>query len=270
MYGTMNAFLQAPDPVNPALTYNVLDSTGAPLLPGRPIADAGLDLTVPTGATTLSAAGSLYADTYSWSIVSNPGSAATLSTATSVQTNFNATAVGTYGVQLVASKGTVQSDPVLLTIVVSVWPVVASPASGVSFTSPATPAAIRFADIKAVLQRAGTKTCITCHIPNPVGISPPPIMYADIDRNGDGLVASGVGGTDDIWFYTEVRGRINFSDISGSALLRKPSGHHHAGLIQVGFGDATNNISADKLVPGDPLRAYYDLFLNWILNGAPY
>ncbi|WP_041420804.1 hypothetical protein [Sideroxydans lithotrophicus] len=247
MYNTMNTFLQNEG-------YTVLDAASAPLLPGRPIADAGLNRTVSTGATTLSAAGSMYADTFSWSIVSNPGSAATLSVATGVQTTFNATANGTYGVQLVASKGTVQSVPVVLTLVVN------------SALTPA-PAAIRFSDIKAVLQAAGAGKCITCHTPAPAGNLPPsPIIYANVDRNGDGLVDA----TDDLWLYTEVRGRINFSDISGSPLLRKPSGHHHNGGVQSGFGDQVNKISADKLQPGDPLRANYDLFLNWISNGAPY
>jgi len=269
MYNTLNTFLQAPDPVsNPALTYRVTDNTGAPLMPGRPVADAGPDRTVPGGTTVLSASGSLYADAYAWSIVSNPGGAATLSAATGVQTNFAASSSGTYGVKLVASKGGVQSDPAFLTIVVnSTWPATISPASAV--TSNPAPAAIRFADIKAVLQRTqtGAQTCVTCHTPVPAGnLLPSPIMYTNIDRNGDGMVDA----TDDKWFWTEVRGRINFSDISASPLLRKPSGYHHFGLIQAGFGDTAAKISADKLLPGDPKRAYYDMFLNWILNGAPY
>jgi hypothetical protein len=95
-------------------------------------------------------------------------------------------------------------------------------------------------------------------------------MFTDIDRNGDSLVASGVGETDDVWYYSEVRGRINFADIAASPLLRRPEGLQHGGGLQDGFGDKPNKISAQKLVPGDPLRASYDLFLNWILNGAPY
>jgi len=43
--------------------------------------------------------------------------------------------------------------------------------------------------------------------------------------------------------------------------LRKPSGNHHGGG-QLGGFDAT-------VLPGDPARVNYDLFLNWILNGAP-
>jgi hypothetical protein len=86
----------------------------------------------------------------------------------------------------------------------------------------------------------------------------PPIFYTDFDRNGDGVVDA----TDDLWFYTEVRGRINFTDYIASPLLRKPSGNHHFGGLRPGF-DTT-------AVPGDPARQSYDLIVNWILNGAPY
>ena len=68
--------------------------------------------------------------------------------------------------------------------------------------------------------------------------------------------------TDDRWFYEEIRSRVNFTDIVASPLLRKPSGSHHFGGRGPGF-DATRP-------PGDAARARYDLFLNWILNGAPY
>ena len=67
--------------------------------------------------------------------------------------------------------------------------------------------------------------------------------------------------TDDLWFYTETRGRINFTDIIASPILRKPSGNHHNGLQRPGFNTS--------VAPGQPTRASYDLFLNWILNGAP-
>ncbi len=260
MHDQLNAFLLAEAPgaasdPYPTSYYRVLDNASAPALPGRPIAIAGPNRTVSTlEPAVLSAAGSLYADTYSWSIVSNPANAATLSSQTGVQTTFNASANGTYVVRLVAGKGAVQSDPASLTIVAN------------SALSPL-PSAIRFSDIKAVLQAAGSGTCITCHTPAPPdGSQPSPVMYANIDRNGDGIVNA----TDDTWFYTEVRGRINFSDISASPLLRKPSGHHHNGLVQAGFGNKGAKIPADQLAPGDPQRASYDLFLNWILNGAPY
>ena len=59
-----------------------------------------------------------------------------------------------------------------------------------------------------------------------------------------------------------MRSRINFTEIAASPLLRKPSNNHHGGLFQAGFDTSA--------VPGDNARRNYDLFLNWILNGAPF
>jgi hypothetical protein len=142
--------------------------------------------------------------------------------------------------QLIAYNGTLTSAPAMLNVVVN------------SALSPA-PSAIRFADVKAVLQG----TCIQCHIPGGGPLATPPVFWSDYDRNGDGVIDA----TDTAWLYAEARGRINFTDIVASPLLRKPSGNHHFGEQQAGF-------DTSKL-PGDPARANYDLILNWALNGAP-
>ena len=222
--------------------YVARDAAGRPLLPGRPIANPGPSRVVPVGVTRLSAQDSLFATSYAWSIVSGPAGSATLTDASSAQPTFNATAAGTYGVQLVASGGGVSSVPAQATIVVST-------------TLSPLPTAIRFADIKAVMQGVGT--CTNCH--SPTGQLPrPPVFYTNEDRNGDGTVGDA---TDDTWFYNEVRSRINFTELAASPLLRKPSGNHHGGNRLAGF-------DADA-VPGSSARVNYDLFLNWILNGAP-
>jgi mono/diheme cytochrome c family protein len=217
------------------------DTSGVALKPGRPIADAGPDRVVRQGATTLSAAGSLYADSYAWSLVSGPSGGASLSATSGASITFNATANGTYVVQLVASAGSTQSTAARINIVVD------------SALSPA-PSAVRFSDIKTMLQ---TSTCTNCH--SPTGSLPrPPLFYTNEDRNGDGTVGDA---TDDAWYYAEVRSRVNFTDMVASPLLRKPSGNHHGGNFVQGF-DTT-------VAPGNPARAKYDLVLNWILNGAP-
>jgi hypothetical protein len=201
----------------------------------------GPDRVVAPGATKLSGANSQFASSYSWTLVSG-GNGASITDATSATPTFNATTPGTYVVQLVASNGGTQSAPVKQTLVV---------APGLS---PA-PAAIRFADIKAVMQE--NNRCTQCHSPN--GTLPhPPVWYSNEDRNGDGSVGDA---TDDAWFHAEVRSRINFTDVEGSPLLRKPSGNHHGGTLIQGFDTSKP--------PGDAARAKYDLFLNWILNGAP-
>ena len=212
---------------------------GTALRPGRPIADPGPDRVVRQGATQLSAANSLFADTYSWSIVSGPNGA-TLTNANTVQPTFNATTDGTYVLSVVASNASAQSAPTSLTLVVN------------NALTP-DPSAIRFSDIKAALQDGNE--CQGCHAPG----SPlhPPVAFTSYDRDGDGAVTP----TDDAWFYAEVRSRINFAEIVASALLQKSSGHHHFGGLGPGFDTS--------LPPGQPGRAKYDLFLNWALNGAP-
>jgi mono/diheme cytochrome c family protein len=224
--------------------YATLGAGGSALVPGRPIADPGPDRVVTQGATTLTAAMSLYATSYTWSLISGPAGGATLTGTNSVNPTFTASADGTYVVQLVAASGTEKSPPVNQTIVVQ------------SALSPA-PTAIRWPDVKAILQ-GSTGGCVSCHNPTPASSGKPPIWYTDFDRNGDGAIDQ----TDDLWFYTEVRGRINFTDYIASPLLRNPSGNHHSGGLRPGFDTST--------APGDPARQSYDLIVNWILNGAPY
>jgi mono/diheme cytochrome c family protein len=220
-------------------------ASGAVLRPGRPIADPGPDRVVRQGATQLSASNSLFSDTYAWSIVSGPNGAvpprsATLTNANTAQPTFDATSDGTYVLSLVASNGSDRSAPRSLSLVVQ------------NALRP-DPSAIRFADIKAALQDG--QECQGCHAP----ASPlhPPIAFTNYDRDGNGAIAP----ADDAWFYAEVRSRINFTEISASALLQKPAGQHHFGGLGKGF-DAS-------LAPGQPGRAKYDLFQSWILNGAP-
>lgn len=220
--------------------YTVRDASNVLLRPGRPIADPGPDRTVRSGAVQLSAANSLYASTYNWSIVTNPGNAGSLANPTSATPTFSTAANGTYVLQLVVGNGSQLSAPANLTLVVN------------NALAPA-PGAIRFTDIKAVLQGA----CVACHTPPGTAAVKPPIFFADVDRNGDAMTNA----TDEHWLYKEVRGRVNFTDLAASPLLRKPAGHHHNGGLQPGF-DAS-------LAPGDAGRANYDLILNWILNGAP-
>lgn len=218
----------------------VKDAAGNPVPPGRPVADPGPGRVVAPGATRLSASNSLFTASYAWTLVSG-GNGATIAEATTATPTFTATVPGTYVLQLVTGNGAQRSEPVTLTIVVS-------------DSLPVAPSAVRFADIKSVMQT--NNRCTQCHRPD--GDEPrPPLWYSNEDRNGDALVNA----TDDAWFHAEVRSRINFTEIGASPLLRKPSGNHHGGRLVAGF-DASKP-------PGDPARANYDLFLNWILNGAP-
>jgi mono/diheme cytochrome c family protein len=213
----------------------VRDSAGALLKPNRPIADTGPERVLLPGANVLSAAGSVNADAYQWSIVSGPAGAS-FSDARAQKPVFTANTPGSYVLQLVASQGSLSSAPVQLKITID------------STLSPA-PSAIRFADIKAVLSAPGR--CVGCHKAG----GDTPDIYLAFDRNGDGVIDK----KDDDWFYAEVRGRVNFTGVANSPMLTKPSGRRHSKLA--GF-DATK-------AAGHADRKDYDLFLNWMLNGAP-
>ena len=146
---------------------------------------------------------------------------------------------GTYTLKLIASNGTIQSAPAILTL---------------SVQGQGPPARVTFANIKAVLGPAGP-CASTCHSPD--GTATPPVFFADRQA---GLVER----TDTAAFYAEVRSRINFTDIVASPLLRKPAGHHHNGIS----GSPVNGFD-DTKVPGEAGRESYDLFVNWILADAP-
>jgi hypothetical protein len=131
------------------------------------------------------------------------------------------------------------------------------------------PANPTFVDIKAVLQ--GPPSCSGCHTSG----GGPPIFYTESDRNGDGFIQTAHGETDDIWFYTELRGRINFTNIAASPLLRKPTGHHHGGGLVLNFADggtctAPCGGTTAYATKGAYYSAAYNMFVNWISNGAPY
>lgn len=235
-------------------TYLISDLTGSGfsrgypdggLAPERPIADPGPDRVVRQGATTLSASMSLFSSSHQWSILSGPAGAS-LDNPTSPTPVFNALSDGAYVVQLVSSNGTATSTPAQLHI-------------AVDNTLPYDPTALRFADIKTTLQ-SGPGQCMTCHQANGNNVVIPPIWYSSYDRAGTG-VGTENSATNDHWFYTELRGRINFTDWIASPLLRKPSGNHHNGNQRLGFDT--------RLAPGAAGRADYDKFVSWIVNGAP-
>jgi mono/diheme cytochrome c family protein len=199
------------------------DGSGALLRPGRPVADPGPDRTAKTGvALRLSAAMSLFADSFDWQIVSGPPGA-TLADASQAQARFTAAADGVYRLRLVAQRGS-QSSSAELTV------------TAAAALAPA-PDAVRFADVSAVVRGPN---CVGCHV---AADRSTPVSFAPADLDDDAL-------------YAALKGRLNFTDLAASPLLRKPRGEHHGGGQIAGFGLA-----------GD--FAGYHLVLNWALGGAP-
>lgn len=214
--------------------------------PGRPVADPGPSRVIKANSTTLSAAMSLYSSSYQWSVTAGT---ATLSNATSASPTFTAAGDGSYTVQLVTGNGTTTSAPATLTIVVD--STLAWDPQAVSFNN-----ATAAHQIRDLLQ-TGTGGCTTCHASTV--LSPiPPVFYDDHDRASTGNASDA---TNRNWLYTEVRGRINFTDVVASPLLRKPAGNHHNGGQRAGYDTST--------APGNAARSSYDKLVAWILRGAP-
>lgn len=221
-------------------------SGGATKQPGRPIADPGPDRMVRTVANaTLYGGDSLFATTYSWTLdPATPG--ATITNPNSPTATFSSSFAGDYTVHLtVSSRGQSDSKAVVITV-------------DNTFRDPAT---IKFAHVKDVLQNGST--CTTCHLPRAV-VQPsatPPIWYTDFDRNFSGGAADAI---DDDWFYSEILGRVNLTEIGNSSLLIKPSrnstsdppniNHHNGGTV---FDLA-----------GTTGYANFSVIYNWILYGA--
>jgi hypothetical protein len=234
--------------INPLLTppQTVLDASGAALRPGRPIASPGPNRMVRTGANAiLTGEDSLFAGSYSWSMVSG---SATLANPNSMIATFNAPSAGDYVVRLTVGNGS-QTDSKDVTITVND-----------SFPDSQR---IKFAHVKNVLQNLNYitsqvltpgKKCVSCHV-SPAVSPTPPIFYNSFDRDGSTVVDA----TDDAWFLKSLQGRVNLTEIEASQLLRKPSGNHHNGLMLLDVSDKST---------GGGLSAYSILY-NWILAGMP-
>lgn len=222
--------------------FNSLNEDGTVRRPGTPIAviAAPGNTNVPV---IISAEGSSFASTYRWSIVNSPeGSNPTLDSVTDARVTFDTDTDGEYRLQLVVGNGNTQSEAVTATITVN--------------SSMPLPSSLRFdPHIKNVLQNDSGPNCDRCHAPagTPGAIAGVPVHYTDTQVEGRQL-------------YWGVLQRINFKEPIESALLRKPTGNHHFGRCREGF-DLTDTPDDCEGVDGD--RSNYDLFLNWILQGAP-
>jgi PKD repeat protein len=217
------------------------DSAGAPLRPGRPIADPGPDRVVRAGADArLSGTDSLFATSYLWTVVTQPGGGdATITNATSATATFRATVTGTYTVRLAVNGGGSADRARTISI-------------EVSSTFP-DPASLRFLNVKDLLQtvtHSAGQTCQSCHAAS--GSPVPPVFYNAFDRDNSGTVTA----TDDDWLYKEVAGRVNLTEVTASPLLRKPTGNHHNG----------SNVLDLSTLAG---RENYSKLYHWILAGMP-
>lgn len=221
-----------------------VDTNGDIIPPGRILANAGPDrVTLPNASITLDAGASLFTDSYEWSLVSSPiGSTASISLAGAAKTDFVADTDGNYLLRLTARSSldntSVTDD---LNIVVDIGLAVA-------------PGSLTFyANIEPFL----AVNCTGCHSSGSVAGMP---VWWTADATQPLGIPATVTDTSSLGLYEQVMARVNQDDLENSLLLRNPSGNHHNGGLLTGF-DTTQTI-------GSAGRFNYDLFVNWIAEGA--
>ncbi len=206
------------------------DAAGEPRPPGMPVTLPGPDRrVVKSGSVALSAANSLFADTYRWRIVTGPNGATAVSgaridgadsrDATFVATDASLAAAAEYVVELTESRAGVAGTPQTLKVTVVLVPPATKDPANYTFA----------ADVAPMILANG---CLACHT-----------------APGTPLLAfDGKDGSD---AHTVVRSMLNFSDLRSSRLLSKAAGQHH-----------TNN--ANSSYPAFDGAMVFD----WALHGA--
>jgi len=219
-----------------------VDSYGDIIEPERVIVRAGPDRVTRQNATiTLNGQASLFAENYSWKVVSPPpGSAVTLSSPGTMKTEFSADLDGDYTLQLTASANT--GGDLSDTLVVKVDDDLATAPRDLMF----------YNDISGLL----TTSCNSCHDGSEPGI---PVWWLDDTSQPMGIPAND-SEPPSLGFYEQVMAGVNFEDVEDSLLLKKPTGRHYFGDQRPGFDTS--------FALGSVSRASYDLFVNWISEGA--
>jgi PKD repeat protein len=228
------------------------DASGAALRPGRPIADAGPALRMArAGANaTLSGNDSLFASSFTWEVIASPvGGDAVITNPGSQTATFIATVNGDYTVRLTVRNGSLSStDTTTITV-------------DASFPDPSN---VRFAHVLNVLRNNPHGAAQSCDDGGCHGATTPsgsttgaPIIYSAIDRDGSG---GGEDATDIAWLLQQLRGRVNQTDATASALFRKPTGNHHNGGTPVNLTAGPSFTAA--------LTSFSTVYY-WVANGMP-
>lgn len=224
------------------------DANGKVIRPGRVVARAGLDrVTQPNAPITLNAGASLFANSYNWSLVSSPaGSAVTILSPGAIRTDFSADLEGDYTLRLTArysTTGQSKTDDVLVRI---------------DSTLAKAPRSLTFYnDITAELINCAN----TCHSngggTTGAAVSDIPVWWSAAQPQATPTTTAS---TPSLGLYEQALATVNLEDIADSLILKKSSGIHHYGDQRAGFNTA--------LSIGTGGRAAYDLFVNWISEGA--
>ena len=226
-----------------------VDSNNNIIPPGRVVANPGPDrVTQPAAVISLSARSSLFADRYQWTVIDSPaGSTVTISAPTQVGTDFTADLPGLYELQLTAgSSATGTEDNAVLQVLVDAALLKA-------------PRELTFYD--DIVPQLGDCTT-SCHsasggtTPEAAGVA----VWWEADASQPLGIPLSSADTPSLGLYEQFRSRVNFARIEDSPVLKKPSGAHHFGGLRLGFSNTQ--------AVGSGSRSTYDLFTNWISEGA--
>ena len=240
-----NNFWNSSNPSQPELLASHLqgfshaNADGSIDRPGKPVSKPGSDRRV-NGDITLTAEASVFFETVNWQVLSTPSLLSVYSfdtntspiklTSNDLRPTFSADEDGEYVIQLTVTNDQGESDSASLIITLD-------------STLPLTRSLTFETDIKPIIQgtMAPLTSCITCHTDDPLvltAISGIPVLYTD----GPEL-------------YHHVLERVNLKNVERSRFLKKPTGDHHFGGLQLGYDTA-----------GD--STHFNTVLNWIIEGA--
>jgi mono/diheme cytochrome c family protein len=228
------------------------DANGAIIPPGRIVARAGPDrVTRPDAAITLDAQASLFADSFSWELVSSPpASSVTISSPNTSRTDFSADTDGDYELRLTARSSTSGSGKTD-TLAIKVDSGLTTSPRALTFYTDIT------SEFALARPNAGSgRSCDSCH-QETGGIAGVPMWWTEDATQPFTVPPSG---TPSLGLYELAMTRVIPGNVEDSLLLKKPSGWHHYGHQVDGF---------DTSLPvGAAGRASYDLIVNWISEGA--
>ncbi len=213
--------------------FDVLNEEGEVQQPGIAVAKPGRDR-IAKSPVTLNGAGSYFASSFQWKIISAPlNSSASLADSSDAIATLNANSDGSddgdYQIELTVDNSKSENQKNSITITLD--STLAKHASQLNFAD----------DIRPILQTTlfDQRTCQSCHYEesNVEGI---PVYY---DNSNPQL-------------YWDVRARVDFRDVDNSILIRKPTRLQHGGGQRI---DLQTDVG----------KEIYSTLMNWIIAGAP-
>jgi PKD repeat protein len=229
--------------------FDLYNENNLPLEPGKPFAKPGENRTA-WSPVQLNGSASLFANVYTWSIVSQPSaSIVSLDNTEIANPILTADTNGNYVLELTVSNALgSHAERTTITIDDSISSPLQKHQSQLTFAD----------DIMNDIMGADDESkCANCHRSQEMHFA----ANGGYDQRYDGIPVFYTYYTDSLMsevnlnLYRHVRARVNLADPENSLLLRKPTGNHHGGGVRV---------DRDTLAG----ETEYQILLNWIREGA--